>query len=128
MKSMPLPLAAIFFMTNFYRTKGGGGMAPSAPPSMDPLLRDGPFHLLSMFIYRNTPSYVKLLVSCAAGITIRNWKSNVQTLSPFSHHHIIISFGIRWPRLQNVLNANEFSAVECIRKHCFGFYIIHQHN
>ena len=31
MKSMWPPLAAIFFMTHFYRA-GGGGMAPSAPP------------------------------------------------------------------------------------------------
>ena len=32
MKSMRPPLVAIFFMTSFYRTAGGGGMAPLAPP------------------------------------------------------------------------------------------------
>ena len=32
MKSMWPPSVAIFFMTNFYRAGGGGGMAPSAPP------------------------------------------------------------------------------------------------
>ena len=37
MKSMWPPLAAIFFMTYFYRAWGEGGMAPSAPP-LDPLL------------------------------------------------------------------------------------------
>ena len=31
MKSMRLPLMAIFFMTNFYRARGGA-MAPSASP------------------------------------------------------------------------------------------------
>ena len=36
MKSMWPPLVAIFFMTYFHRT-GGGGMAPSASP-LDPLL------------------------------------------------------------------------------------------
>ena len=36
MKSMQLPLAAIFFMTNFYRTIGA--MVPSPPP-LDPLLQ-----------------------------------------------------------------------------------------
>ena len=36
MKSMRPPLAAIFFMINFYRAGGGGGMASSAP--LDPLL------------------------------------------------------------------------------------------
>ena len=40
MKSMRLPLAAIFFMTYFHRAGGGGGMAPLP---LDPLLliKDG---------------------------------------------------------------------------------------
>ena len=37
MKSMQLPLVAIFFMTFFYRA-GGRGMTPSAP-TPDPLLK-----------------------------------------------------------------------------------------
>ena len=42
MKSMGLPLAAIVFMTYFYR--GWGTMAPSAPP-LDPLLIRGVYQL-----------------------------------------------------------------------------------
>ena len=45
MKSLRLPLAAIFFMTNFYRT-GGGGMARLAP--VDPLLSFKPVLLLNL--------------------------------------------------------------------------------
>ena len=37
MKYMGPPVAAIFFMTSFNRDRGGGGMAPLAPP-LDPQL------------------------------------------------------------------------------------------
>ena len=35
MKSMQLPLVAIFFMTNFYRA--GGGHGPLSPPGSAPV-------------------------------------------------------------------------------------------
>ena len=43
MKSMRLPLAAIFFMTYFDRAGEVGGIAPSAPPPGSVTVSDCPF-------------------------------------------------------------------------------------